>query len=111
MSSRRSVDGSTTERPGDVRLAFPCQDHAPGVNKLFGIEFQRTAHMKPAPTRRRHTRFRPFRDHAALEFRDSANHREHHAARRRVRVDSVHDRLKSDIPASQLIEELKQVER
>jgi hypothetical protein len=35
-------------------------DHAPGINKLVGVEFQWTAHMKPAPTRRRHTRFRPL---------------------------------------------------
>jgi hypothetical protein len=43
---RRGID---TERPGDLRPAFPCNDHAPGIIKLVEREFRRTAHMTPAP--------------------------------------------------------------
>jgi len=65
--------------------------------------------MSPAPTRRSHARLCPFRDHAALEFGHSTNHRKDHAARRRVRVDSVHDRLKRDIQPVEVFKDLQQM--
>jgi uncharacterized protein with PIN domain len=46
----------------------------------------------------------PSNHREALERRP----RKHHAARRRVRVDPVHDRLKGDISRPELIEDLQQ---
>jgi hypothetical protein len=92
-----------------LRPAFPCNDHTPGKIKLVEREFRRTADLPPAPTRRSRARLCPFRDHAALEFGHTTNHR--HAARRRVRVDSVRDRLKRDIPPVEVFKDFQQMER
>jgi hypothetical protein len=56
--------------------------------------------MPPAPSRRRHARLGPLRNHVEFEFGDCTNHRKYHASHRRFGVDSVHDRLQPASTAS-----------
>lgn len=71
-----------------------------GRNQAGPARVSADGRMPPAPSRRRHARPGPLRNHVEFEFGDCTDHRKYHASHRRFGVDSVHDRLQPASTAS-----------
>jgi hypothetical protein len=71
-----------------------------GRNQAGPARVSADGRMPPAPSRRRHARPGPLRNHVEFEFGDCTDHRKYHASHRRFGIDSVHDRLQPASTAS-----------